>query len=354
MAILQAINFNGKPCDHKIASLKCNLVFEITGTSVNCSVERRGQSQYEISYQPTIKGRHQLHIKVEDQHVKGSPFKVLVKSSVLMLKDPILTISGLDVPWGVVINQRGEVVVTQSSQPCVSLVCPNRNVHSFGTLGSGQGQFKMPRGVVVDGEGDILVADFDRYCIQKYTAEGQFLTSVGTGGNEPLQFYSPNDIGFNVTNNKVYVVEWGNHRIQVLNSDLTFSGTFGEEGSGKGQFSSPCGITCSGTGEVYVADTSNHRVQVFTADGEYLRMFGMHGCGRGELSVPTGIAVDSGGHVYVSEGGNRRVSVFTTNGQFMTFFGDNGQLYHPRGLAVDESGAVYVCDGGYYCCVKVF
>ena len=40
---------------------------------------------------------------------------------------------------------------------------------------------------------------------------------------------------------KVYVTDTDNHRILVLNPDLTFSSTFGKRGSGKGQFDDPCG-----------------------------------------------------------------------------------------------------------------
>ena len=105
----------------------------------------------------------------------------------------------------------------------------------------------------------------------------------------------------------MYVVDQCNYRVQVLNSDLTFSSTFGKEGSGKGQFDIPCGIACDSTGEVYVADTSNHRIQVFTAEGKFLGMFGRrgHDQGRGELTSPKYVAVDTNGMVYVSEGGNQ-------------------------------------------------
>ena len=72
-AILHAVSYEGKPCEESIKSLECKLASEITDTRASISVERRGQSQYEISYKPTIKGRHQLHIKVEGQHVRGSP-----------------------------------------------------------------------------------------------------------------------------------------------------------------------------------------------------------------------------------------------------------------------------------------
>ena len=112
-AILHAVSYEGKPYEDPIKSLKCELVSEITGTRASCSVERKRQSQYEICHQPSIKGRHQLHIKVEGQHVRGSPSSVAVKSPVEKLGTPILTLGGARKPWGVAINQRGEVVVTE-------------------------------------------------------------------------------------------------------------------------------------------------------------------------------------------------------------------------------------------------
>ena len=348
-AILHAVSYEGKPYEEPIESLECELASEITGTRASISVERRGQSQYEISYQPTIKGRHHLHIKVKGQHVRGSPSSVAVKSPVENLGTPILTLGGVREPWGVAINQKGEVVVTEWDGHCVSVFSPNgEKLRSFGTRGSGQGQFEYPYGVAVDGEGNILVADNDNHRIQKFTAEDQFIAAMGTYGSGPLQFSYPYDIAFNTSNNKLYVAGNSNHHVQVLNSDLTFSSTFGKQGSGKGQFNYPRCIACDITGKVYVADTDNHRIQVFTAEGKFLRMFGRRGQGRGELDRPYSVAVDTSGMVYVSEGGNHRVSVFTSEGQFVTSFGRRGEgpgeFKYPHGLAVDNNGVVYVFD----------
>ena len=342
--ILHAVSYEGKPCEEPIKSLECELASEITGTRASCSVERRGQSQYEISYQPTIKGRHQLHIKVEGQHVRASPSSVAVKSPLEKLGTPILTLGGVRGPSGVAINQRGEVVVTEWGRHCVSVFSPSgEKLRSFGMQGSGQGQFFRPSGVAVDGEGNILVADNNNHRIQKFTAEGQFLAAVGTKGSGPLQFNYPTDIAFNTSNNKVYMID--NHCVQVLNSDFTFSSTFG---SGMGQFVNPRGIACDSTGKVYVADIDNYSIQVFTAEGKFLRMFGRRGQGRGELNSPYYVAVDTSGMVYVSEAGNHCVSVFTSEGQFVKLFGREGEgpgeFKFSRGLAVDNSGVVYVCD----------
>ena len=349
-AILQAINFEGKPCEEPVMkSLECEIVSEIADTRTSCSVEERGQGQYKISYQPTVKGKHQLHIKVQGQHIKGSPFRVAVKSPVERLGTPIRTIGGVNHPWGVAINQKGEVVVTEWGGHCVSAFSPSgEKIRSFGTQGSGPGQFKSPRSVAIGNEGDILVADGSSHCIQRFTSESQYSASVGTKGSGHLQFDNPNGIAFNSRSNKVYVADTGNHRVQVLNSDLTFSTSFGTKGSGKGQFNYPWAIACDSDGTVYVADTLNNRIQVFTAEGKFLRMFGRHGRGRGELDWPAGVAIDTSDIVYVSEDSNHRVSIFTSEGHFVRSFGGEGEgpgeFVYPRGLAVDDSGVVYVCD----------
>ncbi len=342
-ALLQAVNYNGAPREEPIQSLQCELVSEITRATVRGSLERRGQSQYEISYQPTIKGRHQLHIKVEDQHIRGSPFPVIVKLPIKKLGTPILTIGGVKGPWGITFNQRGEVVVAEWNRPCVSIISfSGKRLRSFGRGVYDQERFNTPRGVAVDSEGNILVAINN--CIQKFTAEGQFLTYVGTRGNGRLQFNYPCGLTFNATNDKVYVADTNNHRVQVLNSDLNLFSSFGEkEGSGEGQFNHPQDVACDSTGKVYVADRNNNRIQVFTADGKFLRMFG-----RGKLYLPISIAVDTSDRVYVGDY-NHHISVFTSEGQFLTLFGNMGEgpgeFRYPRGLAVDVSGVVYVCDG---------
>ena len=343
--ILHAVNIGGMPCEEMI-KLDCELLSEITATKTSCSIERR-QSQYEISYQPTIKGRHQLHIRVEGQHIRGSPFSVAVKLPVEKLGTPILTIDEVGKPWGVAINHRGEVVVADLYSHSIHVLSPSgEKLQSFGTCGSGKGQFYSPRGVAVDGEGNILVADSRNHRIQKFTSQGQFLTAVGTEGSGPLQFLCPYDIAIS---GKVYVADSSNHRIQLLNSDLTFSHTIGNNGRGKGQFLYPRGIACDSTGKVYVTDGDHHRIKVFTAEGKFLRMFGQCGQGRGELNWPIGIAIDTSGMVYVSEGGNSRVSLFTSEGQFVTSFGRRGgEFNRPTGLALDSSGVLYVCDSHKY------
>ena len=340
--ILQAINYKGKSCMKANMSLECELVSEKTGDRVRGYVERR-QNQYEIGYQPKFEGKHQLHIKLEGQHIRGSPFSIAVKLPVKKLGNPIQIIKMVNRPWGMAVNQRGEVVVTDFVGHCVSVFSQHgEKLQSFGNKGSGHGQFNDPRGLAVDGEGNILVADRNNHRIQKFTTSGIFLRAVGTKGSGPLQFNCPCDILFNASNNKIYVVDGRNSRIQVLNSDLTFFKIFGNEGSGKGQFKYPWGIACDSTGKVYLTDNENNCIQVFKANGKFVNMFYSFG--------PAGITIDTNDRVYVSEFYNECVSVFSCEGQCVTSFGRKGkgpgEFNCPVALAVDKSGVLYVCDYG--------
>ena len=333
-------------CD--VGSVQCELVSELVGMRSQGFVERSGKTQYQISYQqPTIKGRHQLHIQINGAHVKGSPFSVAVKSPVENLSTS-LVLGRAQRPWGVAMTHRGEVVVAEYSGHRISILRPSgHQLLSFGSSGSGPGQFSHPCEVAVDAEGNIIVTDSWNHRIQKFTAKGEFLKAAGSEGNGELQFHCPIGIAFNSINSKLYIGD-GNNRIQILNSDLSYCDTFGKEGNGEGQFNTPWGVACDSTGKVYVADSYNHRIQVFTAEGEFLWVIGRRGHGRGELGWPAGVAVDGEGMVLVSEGDNQRVSVFTSEGRFVTSFGrkgeGRGELVAARGIAVDLCGVVCVCD----------
>ena len=166
-------------------------------------------------------------------------------------------------------------------------------------MGSAQRQFNEPCGVAVDGDGNILVVDESNRRIQKFTAGGKFLTTVGQRGSKQLEFSYPHGLAVNHRNRKVYICDNNNNRIQILNADLTFSSSFGSYGSGDGQFNYPWDVALDSTGNVYVADSSGHRIQVFTAEGKFLRKFGKYGSGDGELNYPYSVSIDSDDIVFM-------------------------------------------------------
>ena len=351
-AILNAPSFKGSPCN-SILSFSAELVSEITGSKVVASIEHSqdqgGQGQYQISYQPSVKGRHHLHITADGQHIRGSPFSITVKLPVEKLGNPIQTWSDLGKVLDAAINRKGEVIVTRHGDPCVSVFSScGRNLRSYSTFGDSEGELQFSTGVAEDDEGNLMMCDIVLHSVKKFTADGHFLKAVNNEGSGKLQFNFPTNIAYHPWNKKLYVVDSENHRVQVLNSDLTYFSQFGRRGSSNGFFNHPIGIAINSAGRVHVTDRDNHRIQVFTAEGKFLTLFGRKGAGQGELAKPAGIIVDASGLVYVSETSNHRVSVFTSEGAYVTSFGSEGsgpgQFKYPCGLAVDSSGVVYVCD----------
>ena len=347
--IVHVCDEEGRVCHEPVESLTCELTSDTNRDKMKGSVKKRKDGQFEMSYQPSSRGRHQLHIKVEGEHIKGSPFSVTVKLPVRELGAPVRSINGVKEPWGVAINQQGQVVVVERGGNCVSIFnSTGEKIRSFGSRGSGHGQFNSPYGVAIDDDGNILVVDGGNYRIQKFSSDGRFIAAVGTRGSGQLQFSTPVGIKVNPQTKRVYVTEHSNHRVQVFQPDLTFFSSFGSHGNGRGQLINPFDVAFDSANNVYVADWNNGRIQVFSENGEFLRQIGRSGTGQGELSNPAAITIDNEDKIYVTENTNHRVSVFTSDGGYLTSFGSNGngpqQFQGPLGIAMDKSGMVYVCD----------
>ena len=94
-----------------------------------------------------------------------------------------------------------------------------------------------------------------------------------TAGSGDGGFDGPSGIAID-PEDTLYIVDSRNHRVQKFTTDGEFLSTWGSLGSAEGQFNSPWGITIDQEGDVYVADHKNHRVQKFTPDGEFITQFG--------------------------------------------------------------------------------
>ena len=348
-AIVHVCDKEGRVCPEPVESLTCELTSDTNRDKMKGSVKRRKDGQFELNYQASSRGRHQMHIKVEGEHIKGSPFSVTVKLPVRELGTPIRSINGVNGPWGVAINQQGQVVVLEYGGNCISIFnSRGEKIRSFGSGGSGHGQFDGLRGVAIDDDGNILVVDGHNHRIQKFSSDGRFIAAVGTKGSGQLQFWTPTGIKVNPQTKRVYVADQNNDRVQVLQPDLTFFSSFGSYGNGHGQLIYPQDVAFDSANNVYVTDWKNCRIQVYTENGEFLRQIGRRGTGQGELSGPVMITIDNEDKIYVTEYSNSCVSVFTSDGGYLTSFRSKGngpqQFQYPLGIAVDKSGMVYVCD----------
>jgi sugar lactone lactonase YvrE len=238
------------------------------------------------------------------------------------------------------------------------------------TDGSGIGaNFNAPRGLDIDQEGNVFVADTGNNRIRKITPAGVvtiyagqatagFLDSTGTNA----RFNAPWGIAVDLLGN-VWVGDSANHRVRQIDRYLTVS----SRGTGSTTFSSdnlntPQQITVSRSGNVFVADVNNHRIRSFTPG---VGGFGVI-AGNGTVSSvdgfrttatfnrPEGVAIASDGTMYVAEYGTHRIRRITPGGYVSTFagttqgfldgVGTNARFNFPRGIAVGPDDTIYVAD----------
>ena len=343
---------DGSPVPLSSSKISCYLTPPDNNQPLECKVKESTQSgQYKVVFTPITRGLHKLHVKVDNINNPGSPLSIPVSISPEMRGNPVKSITGLNKPWGIDVTDDGLMIVSEFSGHCITVLDrEGKKINSFGSKGSGRGQFDNPNGIAVTLNGTILVGDSGNHQIQELTMEGECIACVGEEGNGPLQFQYPKGITINKPTRQVFIADQFNHRIQVLNPDLTFSYTFGSKGSGQGQFKGPYNVTLDSKGFVYVTDHDNNRIQKFTPEGRFVDMFGTKGSKPGQLSLPSGITVDDNDLLYVTEENNHRVSIFTTDGEFIHCFGEKGnkegQFNDPRKVTCDRYGYLYVCDKG--------
>jgi hypothetical protein len=141
----------------------------------------------------------------------------------------------------------------------------------------------------------------------------------------------------------------------ALNVHVFKGSSFGEEGSGNGQFKEPDGVAVNDTThDVYVVDKGNGRVEEFTASGAYIGQFNGSAAPTGEFKEPTQIAIDNSGNpldpsaedVYVIDHGNKVIDKFNAEGTYIGQLtggkGGSPFAFGLAGVAVDPAGVVWV------------
>ena len=316
----------------ELKSLVDDSVLQIT-------VVRQTPSTYELSYTPTVRGCHQLTVRVNDTEI--GTLEVFVQHPPTQLGAPVRVIRGVR-PMYIAFGGKGELFVTEHwDKKCTALDAQGQKALTIKSKAFGD---KNPTGIATDGKGNVYVAS--EYKVQKFNRRGEVVKSVGKKGRKAGEFDWPYGVRYH--NHQVYVCDSDNGRVQVFDPDLNFVRSFGTHSPG--QLKEPVDVDFDCEANVYVLDCRKHQVLVFNGCGQYLREFG-----QDELRLKQGLCFH-GNYIYITEckEGSCHVSVFRTSGEFVNSFGcGQGQLCRPHGIAVDKHGFVFVCDSVNNC-IQVF
>ena len=323
---------NGQIC-RKNQVVEAELKSLVNDSIIHAKVTSKGRGVYEVTYTPEVRGRHTLTVKVNGTEIAGSPFQVFAKIHPTQLGEPVRVVEGVKSPWGIALNSKQQLVVAEwSGKKVIVFDSEGKKVQTITCE-----RFSYPSGVAVDKDDNIYVSDMHNCSLFKFSKEGKLGKVTGQIGTKPGEFSGPSFI--KVINDKLYVCDRGNDRVQILDANLKYVNNFGCHGDGDGQFNWPNDIAQDRAGNLYVTDTRNNRVQVFDCKGQFLSTFSKKGAASEHLF--SGVCVGSDHFVYACGKGSNCVSVFKTSGEFVTSF---GQFSNPGGIVVDDDGFVYVSD----------
>lgn len=246
--------------------------------------------------------------------------------------------------------------VAVDAQDCVYAVDMTGRVQKFSPEGVFELSWQMPqtdlgkpKGMTRGSDGEIVVIEPHYQRLTHYDPKGKILAQWGSRGTQEGTFMLPRGVAINAQG-EVYVSEYtASERVQRFSKHgRELLGAFGRAGTGPGEFNRPEGICLDAEGRLYVADSCNHRIQIFSPEGKFLKMFGAPGKGPGELSYPYDICVDQTGTQYVCEFGNSRIQLFDKDCKPIETIGmagsKAGQFSNPWGIALDSYGNLWVAD----------
>ena len=211
-----------------------------------------------------------------------------------------------------------------------------------------------PHGIGLDADGNVLIADQLGNQVVRFTLEGRFLGSIGSGkGDEPGQFTEPRIVTSDAQG-RIFVSDskGDRPRIQVFDREGKFLQTFAEKGMKPGMLLRTHGMSFDPAGRLFTADVDNMRVNVYDSKGEHLYDWGKEGLNPGEFNSPHGLYVDKNSDVFVT-GYYGPTQKFNSEGDFLIAFchGDppDGPVYF-HNMTGDRWGNVYMTvrsKGGY-------
>jgi sugar lactone lactonase YvrE len=306
--------------------------------------------------------------------------------------------SGPQVAFGIGII----TAVAGNGAGCLPATPPYNNCYNGDNIAATSAELGEPRSAVVDGAGNIYIADEVNQRIRKVNPGGIITTVAGNGygagtgqggysgdGGPAISAELSKPVGVALDGaGNLYIAEYSNQRIRKVTPSgiiTTVAGNGYGAGTGQGgysgdggpatsaELSSPSGVVVDGAGNLYIVDEANSRIRKVTPGGIITTVAGNGSCAvsangecyngdniaatSAELSGPSGVAVDGAGNLYIADTINNRIRKVTPGGIITTvagngtfgYAGDSGpatsaEFSYPDGVAVDGAGNLYIAD----------
>ena len=205
--------------------------------------------------------------------------------------------------------------------------------------------WKETAGVITDENDNVYVFSRGDHPMMVFDKNGTFLKSWGEG-----IFSRPHGLSKG-PDNTIYCTDDGDHSVRQCTLDGKILMTIGNPGNSSSLFSGEPFNRCTHTatdpdsGEIFVTDGyGNSKIHKYTPDGKLIKSWGEPGTGEGEFNIIHNIASDNNGYLYVCDRENHRIQVFDRNGRFEDAWSN---VHRPCAIYIDNDQRVYVAELGY-------
>ena len=190
----------------------------------NCATEVQVQDNkdgnYKIKYFAKETGTCSASVKVNGEHIRGSPFEVQVKPRQFR---PVSSFGEqiLKYPWGVAVNEQDEIAVSDTGNHKIHLFkSDGTHIKSFGGQGAQHGEFDWPSGTAYHGD-NIIVAEQENVRVQVLSRQGGYLRHFGGKGSLDHQLSFPTGLSID-SDDHIIVADMGNKLIKIFSADGQF------------------------------------------------------------------------------------------------------------------------------------
>lgn len=207
-------------------------------------------------------------------------------------------------------------------------------------------QSDFQHGIALGEGGKVYLPDRGNRRINTYSYDGDFLFSWGTNGSGDGEFEYPWSIAVGESN-RVYVVDRSRRDIQAFDPAGNFLFKWSLTSTpGGGGFSDPVGIAAS-SNRIFVVDGFYKDIQVFDPQGTFIARWGESGLFDGQLNLPGDVAVAPDGLIHISElnpDSKLKIQVFDEHGNYIRKYGGiwEDQPFTGPGLHIGADGMTYL------------
>ncbi len=321
---------------------KIEVLVEPTKDVTNVNVSEKENGKVKVNFTPKVPGAYSIELKINGNKLPSCPFTMQVKKRELVvtgeLQLKLFQGDWLIVPYGIAVNTKGMIAITNYRGHCVYIFDEGGNcLRKIGSQGTKPGQFTNPWGVTYLNDNEILIADSVNNRIQQVDVQtGNCMKSFGKHGAAKGEFSCPYGVCLD-EQHRIVVTEYGNRRIQVVTQEGKPVSIFGDSGPEKLNRPTSC---IPHKNMFLVSDSFDRCVKVFDQSGTFLFKFGNHGNQDGQLDLPYGMLIDRSNNLLVCDRNNNRVQQFYLDGRFTGKTVTH--LPWPVGIATAPDGRILV------------